>query len=74
MWAGINTCAGIWLVIISDWDVQSNGDTALLVAVGNGHFDCVSTLISNGAEVNIANYVSNGGSHFTFTIGKDVDA
>ena len=32
---------------------EQEGDTALILAAWRGHHECVSTLIANGAEVNI---------------------
>ncbi len=39
-----------------DYDEQV-GETALMSADNNGHHECVSILVANGADVNIASKV-----------------
>ena len=38
---------------------EQDGSTALMTAASNGHQECISVLIANGAEVNMANEVNS---------------
>jgi ankyrin repeat protein len=37
---------------------EQNGMTTLMLTAGNGHHECISVLIANGADVNIVSEVN----------------
>lgn len=53
-----NKCLLNGLLVLNATAIQWQvGDTALVLAAENGHLQCVSLLIANGADVSIANKV-----------------
>ena len=46
------------LLSVCHWNEQ-NGDTALMLAASEGHHECVSILVANGADVNMATEVTD---------------
>ena len=50
----VPTLIGVPVTMLYCHRAEQDGETALMMAAEEGHFECVSVLLANGADVNFA--------------------